>query len=367
MTVAGAAAYTALRPHEGWAKKAAQEPPRLQPWSLPMDAPARPDDLARALIGAAVLAPSHWNTQPWRFEVTETGIHLTEDWRRALPVSDPDQRYLKMALGASLENMLIAARAYGLRPRVAYAPHVGVVAEVSWSDGDTRRDRDLFTSITRRRTNRHDYDGKGIFPQNRAQLLAQVPDEYELYWVDDVDTIRNLAEVARDAAEIRVRDEKAQAEQYGWIRYDNGDARKKGDGVTTEALALAGASRWMAKRFYNPKSWFLRFGIENSGRQTRSQIRSSGALALLATRGGESSWVGAGQVFQRIALKATHLGIAHQPLNAPLEVEGARRELERRFGVRGSQPLMLIRLGHAGSCDPSVRRNVALVSSFRTT
>lgn len=367
VTVAGVAAYAALRPHEAWAKKAAKDPPRLQPWSLPADAPARADDLARTLIGAAVLAPSHWNTQPWRFEVDEAGIRLTEDWRRALPVSDPDQRYLRMALGASLENMLIAARAYGLRPRVAYAPRAGVVAEVSWSDGDTRRDRDLFAAITRRRTNRRDYDGRGIFPQNRAQLLALVPDEYELHWLDDVETIRGLAEVAREAAEIRIRDEKAQTEQYGWLRYDNGDARRHGDGVTTESLALAGASRWMAKRFYNPKSWFLRFGIENSGRQTRSQIRSSGALALLATRGGESSWVGAGQVYQRVALKATQLGIAHQPLNAPLEVESTRREFERKFGVRGSQPLMLLRLGHANGSDPSVRRSVALVSSFRTT
>jgi hypothetical protein len=272
-----------------------------------------------------------------------------------------------MALGASLENMLIAARAYGLMPRVTYAPHAGVVAEVSWTENETRRDRDLFAAITRRRTNRRDYDGRGIFPENRAQLLALVPEGYELHWLDDADAIHTVAEIARDAAEARIRDPKVQAEQHEWMRYDDRDARRHGDGVTTEALELAGASRWMAARFYDPKSWFLRFGVESSGRQVRSQIRSSGALALLVTRGGPSSWVGAGQVYQRVALRATQLGISHQPLNAPLELEAARRDVEQRFGMRGGQPLMLLRLGHAHGPDPSVRRNVSLVSSFRTT
>ena len=59
----GAAALRALEPSLAWAKRAATLP-ALQPWSLPAAIPAHPIEAARALIGAAILAPSYWNAQP---------------------------------------------------------------------------------------------------------------------------------------------------------------------------------------------------------------------------------------------------------------------------------------------------------------
>ena len=73
IVVGSAAAYASLRPYAGLAQKAGGSLPPLQAWSLPDHAPAGEIEFARGLIGAAVLAPSHWNTQPWRFEVEEIG------------------------------------------------------------------------------------------------------------------------------------------------------------------------------------------------------------------------------------------------------------------------------------------------------
>src|SRR5690349_21784058 len=111
--VGGALAYSALAPAEALAKKVRSESVTLQPWTLPAQAPATSIDLARAVIGAGVLAPSHWNTQPWRMETDGEQIRLVADGTRALPVCDPDQRSMMLALGASLENMVIALRAWG--------------------------------------------------------------------------------------------------------------------------------------------------------------------------------------------------------------------------------------------------------------
>jgi hypothetical protein len=77
--------------------------------------------------------------------------------------------------------------------------------------------------------------------------------------------------------------------------------------------------------------------------------------------------VTAGQAYQRVALKATQLGIAHQPMHAPIEWERARPELLRAFSAGGEEPVMLVRLGHASAPEPTVRRAVALVATFRTT
>jgi nitroreductase len=359
-----------LRPHVAAARKVARAETPLQPWSLPAEAPGDPIELARALMAAAVLAPSTWNTQPWRFEM-DGALRVVADTRRALPALDPDQKQMMMSLGAALENLLVAARAYGLRPTVSYFPRGTsnpLVAEVAWSHGDTRRDRGLFQAITERRTNRQEYDGRGIFPQNRSQLIAQVSEECRIHWMDSPEAIRALAEVCRDAAEARTLDRRAAAEQFAWMRRGDDDARTRGDGVTVSSLDYGGPARWLAGRYFNPNSWFLRFGAETAGRVARGAMRSAGAVALLtATRRDEGAWLRGGQCFERFALKATQLGIAQHPLNEAIADERFRDDVLRRFGAAGQEPLMLVRLGHAKRPRPTVRRAVALVSSFRNS
>jgi nitroreductase len=366
-----AAAYSVLHPRLGWARRLPAGTVSLQPWSLPGEAGGSSSDIARALIGAAVLAPSHWNTQPWRFESEQNAIRVVSDFQRWMPVADPEQRNLYLSLGAALENLLIAARAYGLRPGATYLPHDGaggVAAQVTWTPGDRPRDRTLFEAIPARRTNRHDYDGRGIYLQNRAQLTAQMADDSQLHWIDDRDRIHAIADLVHDTVRDRIRDARAQAERYRWMRFEDADARERGDGITLEALDMGGVSRLLAGRYFKPGSWLLRFGAESAAKQARSQVRSAGALALLTVpRGGRAQWLAAGQAYERLSLTATALGIAQQPISEPLETEAGRVETRDRFGVGGEQPLMLLRLGHARPPKPSVRRSVALVASFRTS
>src|SRR5262245_10274239 len=89
LMLGGAAAYVTLRPHLGYARRLPRTAPALQPWSIPSEPPSDPTELVRALIGAAALAPSHWNAQPWRMEAGPSSIRLLADARRALPVTDP--------------------------------------------------------------------------------------------------------------------------------------------------------------------------------------------------------------------------------------------------------------------------------------
>ncbi len=370
VTVAGAAAYVALRPHLAWARKVARPRPQLQPWTLP-DAPPAGLELVRALIGAAVLAPSQWNSQPWRFEVEGNTVRLVADATRALPVTDPARRGMMVSLGAALENLLISARAYGLRPTVDYLPFGGahgVVAQVAWTGGDSPRDRALFAAIPQRRTNRRDFDGRAVTLTSSAQLIAQAPEDFAVHWIDDRAAVRALADLAFEAERAQVRDRRAEAERFAWMRLDDGDARRRADGVTLDALELGGPAHWFAGRYFDPRSRFLRLGAESAGKHAREQVRSSGGLALVtATRRGESAWLMGGQVVERFMLKATALGLAHQPLEPAIASEHTRGEVLKRFGATGEEPLLLVRLGHAKPPPPSVRRSVALVSTYRNT
>jgi len=366
----GVAIYTALRPSLALANRAAQLDGGLQPWTLPAEPSGNPLDRARALIGVAVLAPSHWNAQPWRFEAEGDEIRLLAEGARALPAIDPDRRSMMLGLGAALENLLIAARAWGLQPTVEYFPSAlayDVVARVTLARGGPRRDEALFEMIPERRTNRRGYDGRGIYPQNRAQLMAQFSEDTHIHWLDDHVRLRELADLAHDATREEGEDRRAAKEQAAWMRADD-EARRHGDGVIVGALEYPGLAHWMPGRAFDPDSWFHRFGVESAARQARDGVRSSGAAALITTaRGGASAWLAAGQTCQRFALRATQLGISLQPLSAPLEVERARAPLLGHFDAVGEEPALLVRLGHASQPDPAVRRGVALVASFRTT
>ena len=64
------------------------------------------------------------------------------------------------------------------------------------------------------------------------------------------------------------------------------------------------------------------------------------------------SYVAAGQTYERFALRATRLGIAHHPMREPIESPKVRNDLLRAFGAGGEEPLLLIRLGHAHRPPP---------------
>jgi nitroreductase len=364
----GALAGAVLLPRLGWTRRVKLGSVALQPWSLPEHPPAGEVELARVLVGAAILAPNHWNSQPWRFEIEGPSVRLVADTRRSLPACDPDQRCLHLSLGAALENLLVAARSYGLRPKVTYFGRPGLVAEVSWTNNDVRRDRALAAAISERRTNRREYDGRGIFPQNRAQLLAQGAEGVRMHWLDDERGMRAVSDLAFEAVRDRMRDRRIQAERFAWMRFSDGEARRKADGVSVEALELGGPARWLAHRYFDPESWMRGLGADSIAKQQRGGVRSAGALLLITgLRQGDRQRVMAGQVYERFALEATQLGIAHQPIDEPIASDRTRGALLERFGVSGEEPLMLVRLGHAKRPKPTPRRAVALVASFRNS
>jgi hypothetical protein len=359
----------------GWAAHApaARRPPV---WTLPETLPGGTLEAAHALIGAAILAPSYWNAQPWRFEVDASELRLTLDPSRALPGCDPDQRFTQMSLGAALENLLVAARAWGQQPSVKYLPwgpaargRALVAASVSWGVGEAHRDRALFAALSARRSNYRHYESRGLTMAERAQLQAQVPDELALHWIDDRNQIRRVAGLVQDAMESGAIDARAQLERCQWIRMSDGEQRRRGDGVTPESMNLGGPLGWLVAHALHPRSSAFHWGARSVAHEAADSTRNSGALALLtAPKRQDTTFLMAGQAYERLALKATTLGLAQQPLGAPLESELHRAQLARSFGAApGEEPLLLVRLGHAKPTAPSPRRAVALVSTWHTS
>src|ERR1051326_7437245 len=203
-----------------------------------------------------------------------------------------------------------------------------------WKRPGRPRDRLLFLPLTDRRTNPHPYDGRAIAMPSRGQLLAQVGEEVRVHWLEDRGDIDAVSDLVHDAVEQVMSDRPAQAERVQWLRDSDGDMRSHGDGVTAERLGLGGPARWFAGHSLHPQSHLYGWGTASMAKDTRDLVRTSGALALLTLpERSDAGWIMGGQANERFALRAATLGIAQQPLAAPVGSE-RHRALLARSGAR---------------------------------
>jgi len=67
------------------------------------------------LLRYAILAPSQFNTQPWKFMVKSDKIILFCDRDRAMNVADPDDRAMMLSCGSLLHYLWLATRHFGYK------------------------------------------------------------------------------------------------------------------------------------------------------------------------------------------------------------------------------------------------------------
>src|ERR1044072_245708 len=68
-------------------------------------------------------APSVHNTQPWRWALGTTTVHLMAAPDRRLPIADADGRDLLLSCGAALHHLRVALAALGWRTEVHRMPN----------------------------------------------------------------------------------------------------------------------------------------------------------------------------------------------------------------------------------------------------
>ena len=115
------------------------------------------------LVKAAILAANPHNTQPWLFQVTESHIEVFADISRHLGAMDVYMREMHIGLGCAVENMLLAAKAYGYETQLALSP--GILSELPqqlWIYSDLKS---IITPILLRSISQ--YTTKKISPRTR--------------------------------------------------------------------------------------------------------------------------------------------------------------------------------------------------------
>lgn len=156
----------------------------------------------RFLLRYAILAPSSFNTQPWKFSIGEDEIQVFTDKTRWLKVSDPDQRELYISIGCALENLLVAAEHFGYGHQVVYLPDpdkeelAATIKFIPQGQPSPFRGTALFNAIPVRRTNHKIYEERTVPPDDLKRLQdCCVEEDILLYMTGDLDIRRKLTKM----------------------------------------------------------------------------------------------------------------------------------------------------------------------------
>ena len=309
--------------------------------------PEDPEDSTAVLADAArasLLAPSVFNTQPWRWRIAGDTMELSADPGRRLDATDPEGRMLVLSCGGALHHALTALAAAGWGATVERIPEEGrpeLLARVrrgAAAPPDPQA-RTLVDAMPRRRTDRRAFGDKPV-PDAVLSALRQAVEQQGAYLhVVRRDQVPLLAVSAERAAAAELSDPAYREELYRWTHRPEGS----GDGVPL-ATAVEQVLRRVPVRDYTPDS--------RAGLAAGEDVDRGAAFVMIfgmsdrpvdLLRGGEAT--------SALLLGATAEGLATAPLSNAVEVAWPRRLLRDLLSGVG-EPYVVVRLGFVESGEP---------------
>jgi nitroreductase len=261
-----------------------------------------------SLVDYALLAPSSHNSQPWSFAVCGNEIRVFVDRERWLRIADSDQRELYVSAGCALENLLVAGAHRGYKAQVSYvsedrADGLAAIARFEAAGRASNRRAPLFAALRLRHTNRRTYDGRPLARGVMIRLYQAVDDEgMDLFLVTDTETcgrIERLLTLAERA-------------QFSDPAYRRELGESIGSGAFGDGWFKARTGRLLVRHVDIGRSM---------ARKDVARLRSAPAFGVLTSLSNDrGAQVRAGQAFERLALTATTMGVAVQPMSALLEL-----------------------------------------------
>ncbi len=381
---------------DGAATLATPAPPPSRPAPLPesvaFDAPPPrvPDgaptvETARALVAAAVLAPSGHNAQPWRFH-WDGRLTGRFDPARRLHALDFRDGGAWTALGAASLNAELAARAAGLAPTLDLGPTADDPLRaftLRLGQGPAAVDP-LLRFIGMRLTNRR-LGARAPLGDAASLLAAEATAEgCALALVEDPPGLDALAGALGAGDRLCWLFEPLQHEIVHGLRWSPAEVAATLDGLDVATLELSDGDRaalrviTRAERAAFLDTLGLGRALEDAA---HAMVAGSSAIGLLRAPGaGPGAYVRGGRAMQRAWLRATSLGLALHPIATlpylfarqaagetrgwPAAVRDRIAAIEATFravlpAVPDAAEVLLFRLAHAPPATArSVRRRV---------
>jgi hypothetical protein len=299
-----------------------------------------PDKLT-FLLNYAILAPSSYNTQPWRFNLSGDEIRLYADRTRWLTVADADKRELNLSLGCALENLVLAGEYFGYSCNISYPQGDGSLAAVIklTPGGEESKDAALFDAMLARCTNSDWYENRTI-SKSELQMLQNISldDGIHLYMTSNEETRNKILNLVANADRAEYADSNYKSELGYWL----------GQGMMGPTGVEARAAQMVVL--------FLDTGSGQIDKDTRLVASAPTLFFICTDRNDGISQIKAGSAFERLRLAACAMGICSSPMNQVLEQPQTKEEISRLLPSGAGYPQQAFLAGYAAQPDEHLPR-----------
>lgn len=323
-----------------------------------MSAVVPSDDVIAKAVQLASRAPSIHNSQPWRWTVDGTTLHLHLD-RDRLVATDTSGRQALISCGAALDHLRVAMSACGWATKVNYYPHDGDHTHLAaihfvalpFVDEDRRSRAD---AILRRRSDRLPFAA----PPARGKVAASLRGAVGGAAFVDVlesDAHQKLAEVTQLIDTLRLSDSDYHAELRWWTAPFGAN-----DGISPSSLVSSAESDRVAVGRTFPVT-------RHSDRRLEIPEDRSAVLVLSARDDTRLEVLRCGEALSAVLLEATMAGLATCTLTHLTELPDSIAVLSAMTGRR--LPQVLVRVGVTPWIEavppPTPRRQLSDFLEFR--
>lgn len=308
-----------------------------------MPAPVLPTHIEK-ILEAARVAPSHDNTQPWRFVVGgETISFLVDAERDRLPQgAHGHTRAAAIAVGAALEHALVRAGRMGALVRFE-TPAPGALVTVTITQ--PRRIPEPDKALMRRATNRHAYDGRPIDDVTFNWLADATPvlEGARTTWFGR-ERVRTVGPIVAEGEELYFANPGTREATLRSVRFDARDREEVTHGLSVGCLELTPAERTAldALRHAAQEGPAATTTFRKMGARAQRLVESASGVCIISTKGSDpAADVAVGRSMMRAWLALTRKGLVAQPLGVipvlenllELDAGGALPDRERIASV----------------------------------
>jgi hypothetical protein len=300
----------------------------------------------RFLLNYAIFAPSTHNSQPWLFKIKEESCEIYKDANLCLPQADPLNRDLYISIGCAIENLILAARYFGVYKDIRYYFNNNLIAEVFFCNLEEARKpnpelENFIVGIKSRVNARGIFEDKKI-PEETVKEIINLNDfkDIRVDILTEKTKIEEIAKLIAKGLEIAYQKKEFREEMSRWV--NNSLSRRK-EGIPGYALKMP-----LLISFIFP---FLirKFDIGKKLAQLNYlSVKSFSASLLISSK--ESSpqiWVKVGQLAERIMVYLAGKKIKSSVFVSAIEM-GLSEDLKKIFNI-STEPQFHFCIGYSES------------------
>ncbi len=278
------------------------------------------DERWLAIAGAARLAPSGGNSQPWTFGVSPAGFSIDLVPARSSTM-DVQFRGSYVAAGAASYNARVAAAAHGVLGPLELMPDPEQPHRLAVLRFADERDDELsarYPAMLARCTNRQPGRDRPVDDEISGHLHDAVAAAgVHLRLVRDRETLRECGTILGASDRLRYLSPTLHSEMMGELDWPGVDALDLGLDVRTLELDDSDLAKLAVARRRDVMDQLAAWGAGDAlGEVTRDRINATSALAVLSVAAAEPvSYLRGGAAVEQLWITAEQCGLAVQPVS----------------------------------------------------